>query len=118
MTTTKKVASKYTAEMVAIITESAPLNLTICEDIASQPMFEKAGITARGVAAKARSLGVEYMKQERVSKTGEAIATKEALVTAIETAVGASDLASLVKAEKKALKALLLAVQGNVANAA
>lgn len=118
MTTTKKVASKYTAEMVEIIVASAPLNLTICEDIASQPMFEKAGITARGIAAKARSLNVEYVKQERVSKTGEAIATKEALVTEIEHALSVEGLASLVKAEKKALKALLTALRGNVANAA
>jgi hypothetical protein len=104
--------------MVALITASAPLNLAICEDIASDPVFVKAGITARGVAAKARSLGVEYNKVERVSKTGEAIATKEALVTAIETAVGVSDLASLVKAEKKALKALLAALTGSAAEAA
>ena len=118
MTATKKATSKYTPEMVALITASAPLNLAICEQIASDPVFQKAGITARGVAAKARSLGVEYKKVERVSKTGEAIATKEALVTEIEAALSVAGLTSLVKAEKKALKALLTALTESVANAA
>lgn len=117
MTTVKK-TSKYTAEMEAVIRESAPLNLAICEDIASDPLFEKAGITARGVAAKARSLGVTYVKQERVSKSGEAIATKEALVVEIENAMGVDGLASLAKAEKRALRALLSALKGETAEAA
>jgi len=62
-------------------------------------------------------LQVEYNKQERVTKTGEPIATKEALVTEIENAMQVSGLKSLAKAEKKALQVLLRAVQFETAKA-
>ena len=114
----KKSVSKYTAEMVEAIKAAAPLDLEICEQLASEPLFAKAAVTARGIAAKARSLQVEYNKQERVAKTGEAIATKEALVTEIEKAMQVSGLKSLAKAEKKALQLLLKAVKNETANAA
>jgi hypothetical protein len=116
-TLAKKTTSKYTPEMEAVIRAAAPLDLEICEQLAGEPMFAKAGVTARGIAAKARSLQVEYNKQERVTKTGEPIATKEALVTEIENAMQVSGLKSLAKAEKKALQVLLRAVQFETAKA-
>ena len=114
----KKSVSKYTSEMVEAIKAAAPLDLEICEQLASEPLFAKAGITARGIAAKARSLQVEYVKQERVTKTGEAIATKDALVAEIEKATQVSGLKSLAKAEKKALQVLLKAVKFETERAA
>jgi hypothetical protein len=110
-TLAKKTTSKYTPEMETAIRDAAPLDLEICEQLATEPMFVKAGVTARGIAAKARSLQVEYNKQERVTKAGEPIATKEALVTEIENAMQVSGLKSLAKAEKKALQVLLRAVK-------
>jgi hypothetical protein len=80
-------------------------------------MFVKAGVTARGIAAKARSLQVEYNKIERVTKHGEPIATKESLVAEIEKAMQVEGLKSLAKAEKKALQVLLRAVQFETAKA-
>jgi hypothetical protein len=68
-------------------------------------------VTARGIAAKARSLQVEYVKQERVTKNGDPIATKLDLVTEIEQAMQVDGLKSLAKAEKKALQVLLKAVK-------
>ena len=110
-TLVKKSTSKYTPEMEAMIRDHAPLDLEICEQLATEPMFVKAGVTARGIAAKARSLQVEYVKQERVTKNGDPIATKLDLVTEIEQAMQVDGLKSLAKAEKKALQVLLKAVK-------
>jgi hypothetical protein len=110
MTTVKKSTSKYTAEMVALITAAQPLDIEVCEQLSKDKLFASAGITGRGIASKARSLQLQYVKQERVSKSGEPIATKIDLVKEIEKAIGATGLDSLAKAEKKALQALLRAV--------
>ena len=116
-TLAKKSVSKYTPEMEAAIRDHAPLNLEICEALACMPMFTKAGVSARGIAAKARSMQVEYQKQERFTKTGEPIATKLDLVTEIEQAMQVQGLKSLAKAEKKALQVLLKAVLSQPAHA-
>jgi len=118
MTTAKKTTSKYTSQMEDMIRAAAPLDLDVCEQLAKDVLFVKAGVTPRGIAAKARSLGVEYVKQVRVSKNGDPIATKMDLVTEIEKSIGATGLASLAKSEKKALQVLLNAVRGEVAEAA
>ncbi len=118
MTATKKTTSKYTPEMEQLIKAAAPLDLEVCEQLAKDVLFVKAGVTARGIAAKARSLGVEYTKQERVSKSGDPIATKMDLVVEIEKALGVDGLGSLAKAEKRALQALLRSVQYETARAA
>ena len=107
----KKSNSKYTPEMEAMIRAAEPLDLEVCEQLAKDQLFVKAGVTARGIAAKARSLQLEYVKQERVSKDGAPIATKMDLVTEIEKSIGTAGLASLAKAEKKALQILLRAVK-------
>jgi len=111
MTLIKKSNSKYTSQMEDMIRAAAPLDLAVCEQLAKDQLFVKASVTARGIAAKARSLGVEYVKQERVSKSGDPIATKIDLVVEIEREMGLDGLASLAKGEKKALHILLNAVK-------
>ena len=118
MTTTKKSTSKYTTEMVALITAAQPLDIDVCEQLAKDKLFSSAGITARGIASKARSLQLEYTKKERVSKDGSAVASKIDIVVMIEKELGASGLASLAKAEKKSLQLLLSAIKGEMAVAA
>jgi hypothetical protein len=95
--------------MEAKIRDAAPLDLAKATDLAADPEFVKAGVTARGIAAKARTMGVEYHKQERVSKDGSAVAKKEDLVERIEAAFGVK-VPSLAKAEKNDLKKLVAAI--------
>ncbi len=105
-----KSASKYNEAMVARITAEAangPLNLATLTALADDPLFSKAGITARGLVAKARSLGLPYAKVERVSKSGEPVVRKDELVDLLEKATGLDGLDSLAKAEKPALRKLV-----------
>ena len=105
-----KSASKYNEAMVARITAEAangPLNLVTLTALADDPLFSKAGITARGLVAKARSLGLPYAKVERVSKSGEPVVRKDELVDLLEKATGLDGLDSLAKAEKPALRKLV-----------
>jgi len=114
MTTATKSASKYTTEMEARIREAAaeaPINLETATKMAAEPMFAKAGITARGIASKVRSMNLPYEKKERVAKDGSPVAKKDDLVERIEKAVGVTDLSSLAKAEKRHLKALAEALE-------
>lgn len=111
----KKATSKYTPELVAMIYAAAtpenPLTVERCAELAAKPEFVKAGITARGIAAKVRSLGnVPYKKVERVTKSGEPIAKKDEIVEQIEAVLGIDKLDSLAKAEKPALRRLLEAI--------
>ena len=105
-----KSASKYTEAMVARLAaeaEKGPLNLVSLTDLASEELFSKAGITARGLVAKARTMGLPYTKVERVSKTGEPVVRKDELVEMLEKATGLDGLDSLAKAEKPALRKLV-----------
>ncbi len=115
MTTTKKATSKYTPSMEAAIREAAPLNLAKAADLAATAEFVKAGVTARGIAAKCRSMNppVEYEKVERTDKTGQPVAKKDDIVAEIEAAMGVTGLDSLAKAEKPALKTLLAAIKAS-----
>lgn len=115
MTTTKKATSKYTASMEAAIRAAAPLNLAKAADLAATAEFVKAGVTARGIAAKCRSMNppVEYEKVERTDKTGAPVAKKDDIVAEIEAAMGVTGLDSLAKAEKPALKTLLAAIKAS-----
>jgi hypothetical protein len=102
--------SKYTEAMVARLTaESAKgnLNLATLTMLAEDPLFSNAGVTARGLVAKARTLGLPYDKVERVTKTGEAVVRKDELVAKLEAAMGLDGLDSLAKAEKSALRKLV-----------
>lgn len=115
MTTTKKATSKYTPSMEAAIRAAAPLNLAKAADLAATAEFVKAGVTARGIAAKCRSMNppVEYEKVERTDKTGAPVAKKDDIVAEIEAAMGVTGLDSLAKAEKPALKTLLAAIKAS-----
>ena len=102
--------SKYTAAMVAALETQAakgPLNLAVLTSLAEDAVFADAGVTARGLVAKARSMGLPYQKVERVSKTGEAVVRKDELVAQLEAAMGLDGLDSLAKAEKGALRKLV-----------
>jgi hypothetical protein len=119
MTTSK---TKYSPAMVAAISAMAEvkgfMDAASCFDVLKDPAFAGSEITQRGVIAKVRSMGIPYEKAEKVTKAGEPVATKESLVVAIEHALGVTGLASLAKAEKKALRALLSAVGSSEAVAA
>jgi hypothetical protein len=113
MTVTKKTA-KYSPEMVAAIRSAFEakgyMDAASCAAVLETEAFAGSDITQRGVIAKVRSMQLEYRKAEKVTKTGEPVATKEALVAEIEKALGVTGLTSLAKAEKKALRDLLSAV--------
>jgi hypothetical protein len=109
-TAMSKSASKYTEAMVARLSAEAangPLNLATLTALADDPLFSKAGITARGLVAKARTLGLPYAKVERVSKSGDPVVRKDELVDMLEKATGLDGLDSLAKAEKPALRKLV-----------
>ena len=110
-------SSKYTPEMVAVIErvadEHGSLNLGLCADISALPMFVDAGITARGIVAKARTMGLPYDKVKRLTKTGQPVIRKDEIVVKIETVLGVEGLDSLSKAEKPALHKLLQAITEN-----
>ena len=110
--------SKYTEEMVVLIEEAAanaPLNLQVCTDLAVMPIFAEAGISARGIVAKARTLGLPYQKVVRTTKDGRSIMRKDELVTRIESATGLTDLDDLSKAGKETLRRLADHLVANVA---
>jgi len=109
-------SSKYTPDMVSAIMGAAdvgPLNLEVCTMLAEQPLFADAGISARGIVAKARTMGLPYEKVKRVTKTGQPVIRKDEIVVKIEDALGVSGLDSLSKAEKPALHKLLQAITEN-----
>jgi hypothetical protein len=110
-------SSKYTPEMVTAIgaacDEHGSLDLAICTELAKQPLFADADISARGIVAKARTMGLPYEKAQRVTKTGAPIIRKDEIVVKIEDALGVSGLTSLSKAEKPALRKLLQAITEN-----
>ena len=110
--------SKYTEEMVNIIeeaTEFGPLNLQRCIELAEMSLFADAGITARGIVAKARTLGLPYQRVVRTTKDGRSIMRKDELVTRIESATGLTDLDDLSKAGKETLRRLADHLVANVA---
>lgn len=108
-------SSKYSEAMVAAIEAAAKqagaLNLDLCVELAATPMFEDAGITARGIIAKARTMGLPYQKVKRLTKTGQPVIRKDEIVVKIEERLGVSGLDSLGKAEKPALLKLYSALK-------
>lgn len=103
--------SKYTEDMVAQIemlaTEHQGLDLQLCTELADTEMFANAGITARGIVAKARTLGLPYRRVVRTAKDGSSVVRKDELVTLIESATGLTDLDDLSKAGKQTLRRLV-----------
>ena len=112
-------AQKYSQEMVDLINAvELPFNLPKAIELAQHPVFVAADITPKGLIAKARTMGIEYQKQVRVSKTGEPVMRKDTLVAEIEAITGLDNLDSLSKADKAALKALVLALSPRSVNVA
>jgi len=109
--------SKYTPEMVAAIEAAAQkygaLDLKICVALSETPLFADAEVTGRGIIAKARTMGIEYKKKVRLTKTGQPVIRKDEIVIKIEEALGVEGLDSLSKAEKPALQILLNALTEN-----
>ncbi|NDD84097.1 hypothetical protein EBZ38_07465 [bacterium] len=107
--------NKYTPSMVARIQEVAALNggldLVLSNTLAEEPEFVKAGVTGRGVVAKARTMGLPYRKVERLTKTGEPVVRKDEIVQAIEASLGLEGLDTLAKADKRALADLAAAIK-------
>ena len=99
-------AKNYSAEQEAAIVAAAPLNLEKAKALA-----ESFGKSWRSVVAKAGSMGVEYVAQEKPRKR-EAAVTKTELVRLIESEVAAEaeSLAGLEKATVRSLSRLLAVV--------
>jgi len=114
--------AKYSPAMVAVIQSvsdaNSGLDLALCAAIAERDEFVAADISARGIVAKARTMGLPYRKVTKTSKTGEPVARKDELVHEIESALGVIGLDSLAKAEKPALRKLLHAIRLPVADVA
>ena len=70
---------------------------------------EKFGKDVRSIRAKAVRMGI-YQKAAKVSKTGDAIERKEAIVAEIAQLVGAN-MDGLEKASKESLKAIRAALK-------
>ena len=68
--TTKKVntMSKYTNPMIEAIRSAAPLNLSKAHTLANSDLFAKADVSYRSIIAKAKSLGVDYVKAVPAAK--------------------------------------------------
>ena len=68
--TTKKVnaMSKYTNPMIEAIRSASPLDLSKAHALANSDLFAKADVSYRSIIAKAKSLGVDYVKAAPAAK--------------------------------------------------
>lgn len=68
--TTKKVnaMSKYTNPMIDAVRSAAPLDLAKAHALANSDLFAKADVSYRSIIAKAKSLGVDYVKAAPAAK--------------------------------------------------
>ena len=71
--TTKKVnaMSKYTNPMIDAVRSAAPLNLAKAHSLANSDLFAKADVGYRSIIAKAKSLGVEYVKAAPAARSAK-----------------------------------------------
>ena len=60
--------SKYTNPMIEAIRSAAPLNLSKAHTLANSDLFAKADVSYRSIIAKAKSLGVDYVKAAPAAK--------------------------------------------------
>jgi len=99
-----KATTKFTADVVAVMEENAPLDWAKANEIG-----DRFDIKPRAVVSSAIRLGIEYNKKERVSKTGAKIVSKADLVGMIANRLGvdADELDGLEKATKTSLEILL-----------
>jgi hypothetical protein len=107
-TLTTKSASPYTAAMVTIMRERAPLNQAICQELAGQFTAMTGGkhtFSSKSLSAKATRENIPYVRKVPVSKTGAPIEKKETIVAQIEQMVS-RNLDGLDKAPKPALQSV------------
>lgn len=99
---TKQATSKYTPAMEQHIRDEPVLNQEVATRLATEfgPKF-----TARSVIAKINRMGLPYERKQPMTKTGEPVERKEAIVAEIAELVGTT-LDGLDKAPKPALQAL------------
>jgi hypothetical protein len=92
-----KMATKITAEVVTIMEELAPLDFHKATRIGDA--FD---IKPKAIVASATRRGIEYIRKPRVSKSGEAVVTKEDLVKSIASSLGfeLGEIDGLLKATK------------------
>lgn len=95
-----KQTSKYTPAMEQRIRDLAPLNQARARELAAE-----FGLTERSVAAKAVRMNVPYERKVAVTKSGQPVEQKEAIVKQIASLVE-GNLDGLEKAPKAALQAL------------
>ena len=93
--------SKYTNPMIDAIRNAAPLDLAKAHALASTDDFAKADVGYRSVIAKAKSLGVEYVKAAPAAKKAKAeTPTKAEYLRDIRAALALPDReGDLTKAE-------------------
>lgn len=85
----------YTESMIAKIHASAPLNLAVATELASE-----FGVSYRSVISKAKQLGVEYVKKAPAAKKAKAdTVTKAELLTRIRSKIGTNREGDLNKEE-------------------
>ena len=109
--TTKKVnaMSKYTNPMIDAVRSAAPLDLSKAHALANSDLFAKADVGYRSIIAKAKSLGVEYVKAAPAAKAKEPQATKADYLREIRLSL------ALPEREGDLTKAELLSVLEHIA---
>ena len=60
--------SKYTNPMIEAIRSASPLDLSKAHTLANSDLFAKADVSYRSIIAKAKSLGVDYVKAAPAAK--------------------------------------------------
>lgn len=102
-------ASKFSKEIFEALEAAAPLDFEKVTAIA-----EKFGEKPKALVAAVGRAGIEYKRKARVSKSGEPVVTKEALVATITETLGleAGELEGLEKATKSVLTKIATAIEG------
>lgn len=93
-------APNFTAKQEQAIRDAAPLN-----QAKSRELAERFGKSERSITAKAVRMGVAYERKQPVTKSGQPVERKEAIVAEIASMVE-GNLEGLDKAPKQALQAL------------
>ena len=102
-------ASKFSDEIFEALKAEAPLDFEKVTAIA-----ERFGEKPKALVAAVGRAGIEYKRKARVSKSGEPVVTKEALVATITEGLGleAGELEGLEKATKLVLTKIATAIEG------
>jgi hypothetical protein len=103
----KAVKVVFDPKLLAAMHAAAPLDM-----VKAQALADEYDAKVKSVIAKAIREKIAYTKQVRVRKDGKPVASKEAVVTAIEEALGVVEgsFDGLEKASKVSIEALLAAL--------